>query len=229
MYRIYRKILNSEWEISKSDEKWYVLKEIFGIISGSLPEDQGGFTCMQTCWLDCADAPLLFAYVNNIFHDMAHFIPFPSSEPVLGFESPAPWLSVAKLTGFLINICSFPSLLEDHAKLSLTVSASEISTPKYAFSYIVEKVLFFLKHSLFLSYYTESTKKRCPCWCSVVLRSCLFGFNNASNNFSVIFKSWMPSEEQLVPFLTALVCCGPGSIPFPEADILPTELLGPVC
>ena len=49
MYRIYRKILNSEWEISKSDEKWYVLKEIFGIISGSLPEDQGGFTCMQTC------------------------------------------------------------------------------------------------------------------------------------------------------------------------------------
>ena len=41
----------------------------------------------------------------------------------------------------------------------------------------------------------------------------------------------MPSEEQLVPFFTTLVCRGPGSnhdLPFPGADTLPTELSGPV-
>ena len=40
-YRIYRKILQMR-EILK----WYVLEEILGLISGNLPDDQGGFTCM---------------------------------------------------------------------------------------------------------------------------------------------------------------------------------------
>ena len=28
-------------------KKWYVLENILGLISGSLPEDEGGSTCMQ--------------------------------------------------------------------------------------------------------------------------------------------------------------------------------------
>ena len=31
------------WNFAK---KWYVLEEILGLIVGSLPEDQGEFTCM---------------------------------------------------------------------------------------------------------------------------------------------------------------------------------------
>ena len=47
MYRIYRKILNSdEGDFEILVKKWYVLEEILGLISGSLPDDQGGFTCM---------------------------------------------------------------------------------------------------------------------------------------------------------------------------------------
>ena len=34
-------------EVLNFGEKWYVLEEILGLISGSLPEDQGGFSCMQ--------------------------------------------------------------------------------------------------------------------------------------------------------------------------------------
>ena len=33
-------------EISEFCKKLYVLGEILGLISGSLPDDQGGFTCM---------------------------------------------------------------------------------------------------------------------------------------------------------------------------------------
>ena len=40
MYRIYRKILNSdEGDFKMYGKNWYVLKEILGLISGSLPED----------------------------------------------------------------------------------------------------------------------------------------------------------------------------------------------
>ena len=47
MYRIYRKILNSdEGDYEILVKKWYVSEEILGLISGSLPDDQGGFTCM---------------------------------------------------------------------------------------------------------------------------------------------------------------------------------------
>ena len=48
MYRIYRKILNSNGDIKILEKKWYVLEEILGLISGSLLEDQGGFTCMNS-------------------------------------------------------------------------------------------------------------------------------------------------------------------------------------
>ena len=44
-------------------------------------------------------------------------------------------------------------------------------------------------------------------------------------------KSWVPSEEQLVSFLTTLVYCGLGSNPWPPVPWighLPTELPGPV-
>ena len=41
-------------------------------------------------------------------------------------------------------------------------------------------------------------------------------------------KSWVPSEEQLVPFLATSLCCGSESNPFAAADTLPTELPGPV-
>ena len=33
-------------EVLNFGKKWYVLENILGLISGSLPEDQGGFTCM---------------------------------------------------------------------------------------------------------------------------------------------------------------------------------------
>ena len=32
------------WKIAK---KWYALEEILWLISGSFPEDQGGYTCMK--------------------------------------------------------------------------------------------------------------------------------------------------------------------------------------
>ena len=46
MYRIYRKILNSDAGDFEILVKSGVLEEILGLISGSLPDDQGGFTCM---------------------------------------------------------------------------------------------------------------------------------------------------------------------------------------
>ena len=46
---------------------------------------------------------------------------------------------------------------------------------------------------------------------------------------STPLKVWMPSEQQLVPFLMTLVCRGQGSdLLFPRVDTLPTELLGQV-
>ena len=46
MYRIYKKILNSDQGDFK---RWYVLEEILWLFSQSqVPEDQGVFTCMQT-------------------------------------------------------------------------------------------------------------------------------------------------------------------------------------
>ena len=53
MYRIYRKKkLNSdEGGFEIFGKKWYVNEEILGLISGSLPEDQGGFTCMNLFYL----------------------------------------------------------------------------------------------------------------------------------------------------------------------------------
>ena len=44
MYRIYRKLLNSDE--GNFGKKWYVLEEILGLISGSIPDDQRGLTCM---------------------------------------------------------------------------------------------------------------------------------------------------------------------------------------
>ena len=46
MYRKYKKILNSDE--GNFGKKWYVLEEILGLISGSLPEDQRGFTYMKS-------------------------------------------------------------------------------------------------------------------------------------------------------------------------------------
>ena len=46
MYRIYRKILNSDEGDFEILVKSGVLEEILGLILGSLPHDQGGFTCM---------------------------------------------------------------------------------------------------------------------------------------------------------------------------------------
>ena len=46
---MYRKILNSDerdFENLVKTKKWYVLEEIVWLISGSLPEDQGGLTCI---------------------------------------------------------------------------------------------------------------------------------------------------------------------------------------
>ena len=44
---IFRKILNSDQgDLQSLEKKCYVLEEILGFISGSLPEDQRGFTCM---------------------------------------------------------------------------------------------------------------------------------------------------------------------------------------
>ena len=42
MYRIFRKIV----KFPNFVKKLYVLEEILGLISGCLPDDQGGFTCM---------------------------------------------------------------------------------------------------------------------------------------------------------------------------------------
>ena len=48
MYRIYRNILNSDQrDLQNLGKKWYALEEILRLISRSLPEDQGGFTCMR--------------------------------------------------------------------------------------------------------------------------------------------------------------------------------------
>ena len=50
MYKIYRKILNSDqgdFQILVKTKKWYVFEVILELISGSLLDDQGGFTCMQ--------------------------------------------------------------------------------------------------------------------------------------------------------------------------------------
>ena len=44
MYKIYRKILNSD--VGDFGKKWYVLENL-GLISGILPDDQGEFTCMN--------------------------------------------------------------------------------------------------------------------------------------------------------------------------------------
>ena len=46
MYKIYKKNINSFREISKFCKKSSVLEEILGLLSGSLPGDLGGFTCM---------------------------------------------------------------------------------------------------------------------------------------------------------------------------------------
>ena len=46
-----KKILIQVREILEFGKKWYVLKEILGLISGSLPDDQGGFTHMLTYWV----------------------------------------------------------------------------------------------------------------------------------------------------------------------------------
>ena len=52
MYRIYRKILNSDQGDFQILVNSGVLEEISGCISGSLPENQEGFTCMSTLsWL----------------------------------------------------------------------------------------------------------------------------------------------------------------------------------
>ena len=50
MYRIYRKILDSfQGDLDFFVKKWYILEELLPIlrlISWSLPDDEGGITCM---------------------------------------------------------------------------------------------------------------------------------------------------------------------------------------
>ena len=46
MYRIYRKNVYSFQGDFMICQKLYVLEEILGLISGSLPDNQGGITCM---------------------------------------------------------------------------------------------------------------------------------------------------------------------------------------
>ena len=69
MYSIYRKIHNSD----EGDfaiifgKKRYILEEILGLISGSLPEDHGGFTCMKFKLFKKACHLLAFILVQSNF------------------------------------------------------------------------------------------------------------------------------------------------------------------
>ena len=53
MYRIYRKVPDSfqgDFDFFKKKKKWYILDEfltILKLISWSLPDDEGGITCMN--------------------------------------------------------------------------------------------------------------------------------------------------------------------------------------
>ena len=55
MYRIYRKIPDSfQGDFEFLLQKWYILEEflpILGLISWSLPDDEGGITCMHVTYL----------------------------------------------------------------------------------------------------------------------------------------------------------------------------------
>ena len=55
MYRIYRKIPDSfQGDFEFLLKKWYILEEflpILGLISWSLPDDEGGITCMTAHFL----------------------------------------------------------------------------------------------------------------------------------------------------------------------------------
>ena len=58
MYRIYRKIPDSfQGGFEFSLKKWYILEEflpILRLISWSLPDDEGGITCMLISVMDMA-------------------------------------------------------------------------------------------------------------------------------------------------------------------------------
>ena len=49
---MYNKFIIQMREILNFGKKWYVLEEILGLISGSLPEDQGKFTSMTPAGLE---------------------------------------------------------------------------------------------------------------------------------------------------------------------------------
>ena len=66
MYRIYRKIPDSfQGDFEFLLKKWYVLEEflqILRLISWSLPDDEGGITCMQMC-----SAGSFFVFFTNLY------------------------------------------------------------------------------------------------------------------------------------------------------------------
>ena len=57
MYRIYRKVPDSfqgDFEFKFAKKKWYILEDFLPILrlkSWSLPDDEGGITCMMGKWL----------------------------------------------------------------------------------------------------------------------------------------------------------------------------------
>ena len=54
-------------EISKFCKKLYVLEEILGLISGSLPDDQGGFTCMCLLLLTFRSLAAIVSEIYTVF------------------------------------------------------------------------------------------------------------------------------------------------------------------